>query len=876
MSLNKKAYIVPHTHWDREWYFSTEESQVLLVFTMQQILEQLEQDEGMPCFVLDGQSVMLEDYLSVVPEDTARVTELVKCGKLLVGPWYTQTDQCVVHGESQLRNLFWGCRDAKRFGAVMKVGYVPDSFGQSEQLPQLLQHFDIDKCVFWRGIWEGITENTEFIWRAPNGSKVTTAVLEFGYSAFQGMKPIGCHLDGIDQKMTERFWPGERENFLFMGGHDQKPWQSETVAEIHNANVERQYSYQLCSFEDYFSVTTEKPLAIVESEMLYGKYSRIHRGIYSTRYDIKKLNSNVENLIVNQLEPLLTVANSLGMKYPYGLMEKNWKQLMQSHAHDSIGGCNTDSVNRQVLARIQAVRENAERLKDITLKQLADASTKGLEGEFVLAFNPLPYQRDAMVELELVLPTRQFVLHDGDDLVDVHSIDCQLVDINAIVQDPTTLGDERFKSWYRHRIIASLHALPACGYRSLMVERLADKEADIDGNAESARDQNQLQMIQNEYLSVNVDTTGKVSLTNTVSGEHWEDLLTLVDGGDDGDNYDFSEPYKDYQVILQANPNNIKVSQGALRSTICISYQVKLPNNLQDRADKLCTTEQTAVMELSLEKGSDQIEIHIHLDNQVDDHRLQLHVNGNFLGQETIADQPIGLIRRGNDEQALSVWQEQEWTSCPVAIYPMQSVVAGETEQGGIAILTDGIREYQQYHESIAITLFRAVGYVGKPELKYRPGRLSGLPDASPDSQLKQPLSFRLALYPFKGKAVEAGLCYRAKHWLTTPLTLHNGVVQRFMIAPPLFEAPECFSLMFFDHPELAVSAIKATEDESGAVIFRLLNSGMQPTELGDLPSGWQVEIANGMEQPIGKATSSTMVPSQGLIALRMCKTLSK
>ena len=89
MSMNKKAYIVPHTHWDREWYFSTEESQVLLVFTMQQILEQLENDEGLPCFVLDGQSVMLEDYLSVVPEDTERVKALVESGKLLVGPWYT-------------------------------------------------------------------------------------------------------------------------------------------------------------------------------------------------------------------------------------------------------------------------------------------------------------------------------------------------------------------------------------------------------------------------------------------------------------------------------------------------------------------------------------------------------------------------------------------------------------------------------------------------------------------------------------------------------------------------------------------------------------------------------------------------------------------
>lgn len=872
MSMNKKAYIVPHTHWDREWYFSTEESQVLLVFTMQQMLEQLENDKGLPCFVLDGQSVMLEDYLSVVPEDTDRVKALVESGKLLVGPWYTQTDQCVVHGESQIRNLLWGCRDAERFGAIMKVGYVPDSFGQSEQLPQLLQHFNIDKCVFWRGIWEGICANTEFVWRAPDGSEVTTAVLEFGYSAFQGMKPMDTHLDSIDQKMTERFWPGEREHFLFMGGHDQKPWQRETVQAIKQANEARPYQYQLCSFDDYFASTTTGSLPVVESEMLYGKYSRIHRGIYSTRYDIKKLNSDVENLLINQLEPLLTVANQLGLKYPYGLMEKNWKQLMQSHAHDSIGGCNTDSVNRQVQARIQAVRENAERLKEITLKQLADSSTTGKDGEYVLAFNPLPYSRNVQIELELVLPTRQFAIYDGELKVETQSVACDLVDINAIVQDPTTLGDERFRSWYRHKVLVSLEGVPACGYRNLKIERLADAEKVADGTHRTQPEGDKSANITNDALSVSVDMHGKVSLTCLASGQYWDDLLTLVDGGDDGDNYDFSEPHVDYQVGFTAEAKSVRVCHGSLRSEIRITYCAMLPVDLTERAEQRCSAKQSVDVVLGLEKGCEQLDIAIDLDNQVNDHRLQLHVNGDFARAQSIADQPIGLIQRGNDESALSIWQEQQWTSCPVPIYPMQSVVAGETTQGGIAVMTDGIREYQQYEDSIAITLFRAMGVVGKPDLKYRPGRLSGLPDASPDSQLRQPLSFRLALYPFSGSAYDAGLCHRVKEWLSTPLTLHNGVVQRFMIAPPMFTAPETFSLFALNQPAVTVSAVKVCEDDSQSVIVRLMNTGVGEVALGELPTGWEVQQVDGMERIVGDVTADSVIPAQGMLGLRLNK----
>ncbi|OCH11083.1 glycoside hydrolase family 38 C-terminal domain-containing protein [Aliivibrio fischeri] len=867
MSINKKAYIVPHTHWDREWYFSTEESQVLLVFTMKQMLDELELDDNLPCFVLDGQSVMLEDYLSVMPDETSRVKRLIESGRLLVGPWYTQTDQCVVHGESQIRNLLWGCRDAERFGHVMKIGYVPDSFGQSEQLPQLLQHFTIDKCVFWRGIWEGICPNTEFVWRAPNGSKVTTAVLEFGYSAFQGMKPMDDHLDAIDQKMSQRFWPSNREHFLFMGGHDQKPWQSETAAAVDAANTVRPHQYQLGTFEDYFSVTCSGDLEEVQSEMLYGKYSRIHRGIYSTRYDIKKLNSDVENLLINQLEPLLTVANSFGLRYPYGLMEKNWKQLMQSHAHDSIGGCNTDSVNAQVKARITSVKENAERLKDITLKQLADASTKSLDDEFVLVFNPLPYTRDAYVEVELVLPTRAFTLNDNGELIPIEYITCEEVDINAIVQDPTTLGDERFRTWYRHRVVTNVKQLPACGYRNLRVEKL--KDSTFVSTVATCPESNDA-VIENRKLKVSVDQKGRVALTHISSGQHWENALLLVDGGDDGDNYDFSAPYQDHLVTFEAKPDGVSVERGELHTAIHILYTAVLPKNLDERADKVCSTVQGLELTLMLMKDSDQLEISASIDNQVEEHRLQLHINGGFMKAESIADQPIGLIRRGDDAEALSVWKEQNWTSAPVPIYPMQSVVSGETKIGGLAVMTDGIREYQQYPESIAITLFRSVGYVGKPDLQYRPGRLSGLPDASPDSQLKGIMTFKLALYPFDGNAFEAGLCQRVKTWLTQPIMLYNGVVQRFMIAPPQIDAPNAFSLFDYQHPTLTVSAIKVCEDDDKAIIVRYFNDSNKHTTLGQLPSGWQIDIADGMERAIESASENTEVAPQGMMALRL------
>ena len=117
----RRVILVPHTHWDREWYFTTRVSKVLLLESLSVVLDELESGR-LPCFVLDGQTSLLEDYLQNAPHERERITCLVGAGLLKIGPWYSQTVMCVVGGESILRNLHYVFRDCKALGGHMEVG----------------------------------------------------------------------------------------------------------------------------------------------------------------------------------------------------------------------------------------------------------------------------------------------------------------------------------------------------------------------------------------------------------------------------------------------------------------------------------------------------------------------------------------------------------------------------------------------------------------------------------------------------------------------------------------------------------------------------------------------------------------------------------
>ncbi|HEY4554174.1 MAG TPA: alpha-mannosidase, partial [Bacillaceae bacterium] len=414
----KKVHIVPHMHWDREWYFSTEESRILLVNNMEEILEMLETNPDYPYYVLDGQTSILEDYFAVKPENKERFKKLVQEGKLIIGPWYTQTDEMVVGGESIVRNLLYGIKDSEEFGSPMMIGYLPDSFGQSSQMPQILNGFDIKYSIFWRGTSERHgTDKTEFYWESDDGSKVLVQLFPLGYA-------IGKYLpedeEELKKRMDKYFTVLDRgattENIVLPNGHDQMPIQKNIFSIIEK--LQRMYpdrEFYLSKYEHIFAeLEKNQSLPTIQGEFLDGKYMRVHRSIYSTRMDIKAANTRIENKITNVLEPLASIAYSLGFEYHHGLIELIWKEMLKNHAHDSIGSCCSDKVHREILNRFFIAEEKADQLIEYYKRKITDSITTDRKEDRLTVFNLLPYDRNDVVTTKVITKLEAFVLEDAD------------------------------------------------------------------------------------------------------------------------------------------------------------------------------------------------------------------------------------------------------------------------------------------------------------------------------------------------------------------------------------------------------------------------------------------------------------------------------
>ena len=171
--------VVPHTHWDREWYLPFQSFRLKLVGLVDRLLDAMEADERYR-FTLDGQLATLDDYLEVRPEAEPRIRRLVEEGRLAIGPWQTLIDEFFVSGETIVRNLEHGQRRGDELGGAMPIGYLPDMFGHVAQMPQILRLAGIDQALVWRGVPAAIDSHV-FEWEGQDGSVVRTEYLPRGY-----------------------------------------------------------------------------------------------------------------------------------------------------------------------------------------------------------------------------------------------------------------------------------------------------------------------------------------------------------------------------------------------------------------------------------------------------------------------------------------------------------------------------------------------------------------------------------------------------------------------------------------------------------------------------------------------------------------------
>lgn len=856
--MKRKIHVIPHSHWDREWYFTTSRSKVYLMKDLGDVLNTLENDPEFKYFMVDAQGSLLDDYIKWRPQDKKRISKLVNDGRLVIGPWYTQTDQLVISGESIVRNMYYGMKRCESFGKYMNVGYVPDSFGQSGNMPQIYRQFGIEDTLFWRGVSDDMVKHTDYNWRGDDGSVVFTTQIPFGYY-------IGGNIPEEPEE-NEEFWQKEclekaggrsaTRHIYFPNGFDQAPVRTNLPQLVKERNEkDPENEYVISCIEDYIKdVKSENPeLEEVQGELVIAKHMRIHKSIFSSRSDLKVMNTQIQNYVTNVMEPLLTISYNLGNEYPHEAVAEIWKLLFENAAHDSIGSCISDTANEDVYVRYKQARDIAVNLVELHSRLIATNVKNDADMTFT-AINTLPQKRKDTVIVKTYVPGGKFAIIDekGND-VDYTIIKSR--DLTDYVLSQTIMLDPSRKFYVPDQVLEVTMAIkandvPALGY----------VQYSIDTQKDSHKETADKKVLENKYYTIEVEENGSLTIVDKANNVTYKNQGILVENGDDGDSFNYSPPRKDMEVFSNESKCTVKISGSDIYDQAEIHFDMVVPADLDERAEGKVSVTMLVDMTVALRKDSKVIDFNVKVDNKGLSHRLCVLFDSQIVSAFNYADQQFGLIKRPNyyekemklymesmnnktekkaGIQELANWANDQstWQEPPISIEPTQSYVSLTDGKTGIAVIPQGVREYEVLDDSkIRLTLFRTYGFMGKENLIYRPGRASGERIIeTPAAQLLKEMEFNFGFTSYAGDINDSDIDTLAKQYNTN---LEVYTYAEFLNGRLIFSQREIegqnakIHSLFETEGNLVVSAVKKAEEDDGYII-RLYN-GKDHKDLDD------------------------------------------
>jgi len=846
---------VSHTHWDREWYLSYEEFRYWLVQAMDQLLEIFEKYPDYR-FVLDGQTIPLLDYLAIRPEKEPKLRELVRAGRLIVGPWYIQPDEFLVSGEALIRNLILGHRIARRFGGVMKDGYVPDCFGHIPQLPQLLRGFGIETAFLMRGADLACERagGAEFLWQSPDGSQVLVHVMETSYSngaflsagtddppppavlelAQRGVYPTDqTSLDSFLAHLCRRAKAGVA---LIMNGYDHLGPQ-EDILDVLRALNERfpAFHFRQGTLSEFAQRVREAhpDLVVIEGELRTGKRHFILSGVYSARMYLKQRNAALQTLLERYAEPLAALANLFGHDFtPF--VWTAWELVLQNQAHDSICGTSIDPVHREMMVRYERAEAIARQVIRDALRTIGgEVTVPGTreEGIPILVFNPCPWRRreEVVVEVEPQLPSRKGGPESKEGSLDLAS--CTLTGPSGQAVPFAILGERLVSEdvlngvkHLRKKLFAFQADLPPLGIK---LYRLVPGKAPEEKPDSPVVNEHTLE---NEFYRVQVGPDGTITVLDKESGRRYEGLGFLEDTGDAGDEYNYSPPLQQELITSQGGKAKVRVAErlpwkGTLRVDLVLQLPKELSEDRQTRSPERVDCPVTLLV--SLQRGLKRIDITIEVENNARDHRLRVGFPLGFQAEHSFAEDAFWVVRRPTRPL-----DGEGWVEAPPTTHPQKSFVAVEEGGRGMAVLNRGLPEYEVTEEGVIfVTLLRGVGWLSRDDLSTRRGH-AGPPYETPEAQCLGRHRFELALYTYQGTWEEARVWEAAHAFCAPPVGIRPVELGKGNL-------PEEASFFSVEPAGLVLSAVKVAEEGDG-IIVRLYNPTGH-TLSGSIRTLWKV-----------------------------------
>jgi alpha-mannosidase len=850
-------HLIPHTHWDREWYLPLGAHRARLVGMLDDVLDRLAADPRYRTFLLDGQAALLADYLTVRPDRAAEVEQMVRAGRLQTGPWYVLADEQIPAGESLIRNLLLGGSMARRLGGSagggwMRVLYSPDAFGHPAVLPALSHEFGIAHGVVWRGIGSQAGGRDLFWWAAPDARRILVYHLPpAGYEVGADLPADPARLRGAWDRVRETLFAraSTRHVAVFVGADHHRAHADLVELQASLAAAERGCEVRISTLLEFLSAAASEvgELTEISGELRdsYG-YTWTLQGVHATRAPLKRRNAALELVLSRHAEPLVALgawAGGPAEGTAAAILRQAWRDLVECHFHDAICGTCHDDVIRALDVRLTDVESAAAEVQRDALHRLVGhdpdraRAHPGSQSPALIVWNPSARARGGVVTGELTffrqdIPVgppgphrvrtgrgfRRFALRGpGGERIPIQVLDVQpgLERIDAARHYPDLdLVDV---------VLVALETPRLAGMGNAILEPLPASHATPRGDARAIRDR-----LRNGTLEAALLNNGTIALHDRRTGLEFPRLMAVESGVDLGDTYSYCPPARDRLSRPQRRSPWRVVARGPLLAAATLRQELLAgPGSPRSRGRvEVATT-------LELRSGEPFFRLTLQVNNQAPNHRLRIRFPTGAPGVAALAGSQFGTVRRAPGavlSAEVLARKPGPPIETPVLTAPAHRFVAVTERMRGLAVLAPGFFEYELTPKGeLLVTLLRAVGELSRSDLATRPGH-AAWPAVTPLAQCLGASRIELALAPIT-EADSSDPARLERMWENAFVGIASRWIRDY--APPSeadpARLPSGESRVELQGEGLVFSAMKPAEGGAG-IVLRCYNSSDQET----------------------------------------------
>ncbi|GGH84821.1 alpha-mannosidase [Pullulanibacillus pueri] len=485
--LKPKVTTIGHSHIDMAWLWRLTHSREKASRTFSTVLHLMRQ---YPEYRYLHTSPQLYKYLKDdYPEIFKEVKKKIASGEWeITGGMWIEPDTNIPNGESLIRQILFGKRFMKEeFGVDTKVVWLPDVFGYSWALPQIMKKSGIETFMTTKISWSQYNRfpYDTFEWRGVDGTEILTHFITTPEDNASSYTYNGM----VEPSSVKGIWEAYKQKdvnddlLLAFGWGDGGGGPTKEMIEAARVmkNLPGIPKVEMGTVEPYFEKlrdqVKDKVLPVWDGEL----YLEYHRGTYTSQAALKRANRQSE-LTYHNAEWLHTLSNLLVGQdnEPFKKLQQGWEMLLLNQFHDILPGSSIRQVNEDARRDYAKVIEIGEEVLDQSQAKIIDQLKVDKAG--LVVFNSLSYKRTGLIELPVTDTVKGNVT-----LIDEQG------NISPVQRVEGPEGD---------KLLLKAAEVPALGYKTLQFTEAEDRPSHLTVKTD---------YLENEFYTIRIDSKGHIA-----------------------------------------------------------------------------------------------------------------------------------------------------------------------------------------------------------------------------------------------------------------------------------------------------------------------------------------------------------------------------